>query len=106
MRLFLDWQIVRKGRPWRDYSYFVAGSIPFVERRRSERDLLRHYLAHLAVHGVEIGFAEAWGGISSLDHPGLVAWQANINPGEDTMATLERFCVAAKDLEIDALYRL
>lgn len=105
-RLFLDWQIVRKGRPWRDYSYFIAGSIPVEERRRSERDLLQHYLTHLAAEGVEIGFAEAWDEYRRWIIWGLVSWQSNINPKEDTMASLERFCAAAKDLDIDALYRL
>jgi hypothetical protein len=105
-RLFLDWQIVRKGHPWRDYSYFVAGSVPIEERRSGERDLLAHYLAHLAVHGVVIDSAEAWEDYRRWIVWGLVGWQSNINPKEDTMATLERFCAAAKDLEIDALYRL
>src|SRR3546814_3981565 len=35
-RIWFDWQIVRKGRPWRDYSYFVIGSITIEDRRSEE----------------------------------------------------------------------
>lgn len=105
-RLFLDWQIVRKGRPWRDYSYFAAGSIPIEERRRAERDLLAHYLSQLAAYGIEVPFAQAWEDYRRWLIWGLVSWQSNINPKEDTMATLERFCAAAKDLKVEALYAL
>src|SRR3546814_8490367 len=57
-RIWFDWQIVRKGRPWRDYSYFVIGSITIEDRRRAERDLLRHYCNELSRHGVEIRFED------------------------------------------------
>jgi aminoglycoside phosphotransferase (APT) family kinase protein len=103
-RLFLDWQIVRKGHPWRDYSYFVAGSITIADRRAGERDLLKHYLAVLARHGIVIDFDTAWTEYRRWIVWGLVSWQSNINPKEATLPSLERFCVAAKDLKIDELY--
>lgn len=105
-RLFLDWQIVRKGHPWRDYSYFAVGSIRIEDRRAAERDLLKHYLASLARHGVEIGFETAWEEYRRWIVWGLVSWQSNINPKEATMPSLERFCVAAAELQTGSLYRL
>jgi Ecdysteroid kinase-like family len=105
-RLFLDWQIVRKGHPWRDYSYFVVGSISIADRRAAERELLRHYVSVLATHGIEINFNTAWLEYRRWVVWGLVAWQSNINPKEATLPSLERFCVAAKDLEIEQLYKL
>src|SRR3546814_6559584 len=35
-RLWLDWQLSRRGRPWRDLTYFCIGSLTIEERRRSE----------------------------------------------------------------------
>lgn len=105
-RLFLDWQIVRKGHPWRDYSYFAVGSITIADRRTAERDLLAHYLSVLAGHGIEIAFDTAWREYRRWIVWGLVSWQSNINPKEATLPSLERFCVAAKDLKIDELYDL
>src|SRR3546814_9560877 len=86
-----EWQIVRKGRPWRDYSYFVIGSITIEDRRKAERDLLRHYCSELSRHGVEIGFDQAWDDYRRWVIWGLVGWQSNINPKEETMPPLERF---------------
>ena len=105
-RLFLDWQIVRKGHGWRDYSYFAAGSITIADRRAAERDLLRHYLDVLGEHGVVIAFDDAWREYRRWIVWGLVSWQSNINPKEATLPSLERFCVAAKDLQIEQLYDL
>ncbi len=104
-RLWFDWQIVRKGRPWRDYSYFLIGSISIEDRRKAERDLLRHYLGCLAKYDIAIDFDEAWSEYRRWVIWGLVGWQSNINPKEETMPPLERFCVAAKDLEIDHFYK-
>src|SRR3546814_1240936 len=40
-RVWLDWQLVRKGRPWRDVTYFMLGALTIDERRSAARDLLR-----------------------------------------------------------------
>jgi hypothetical protein len=105
-RLFLDWQIVRRGRPWRDYTYWVAGSLPKEERRHSERDLLARYLKALAGHGVTISFDEAWDEYRRWLIWGLVAWHLNTNPNENTMATLSRFIAAADDHHVEQFFRL
>lgn len=104
-RQWFDWQIVRKGRPWRDYSYFVIGSISVEDRRHGERDLLQHYLAALAAHDVAIDAATAWDDYRRWVIWGLVGWQSNINPTQATMPALERFCRAADDLDTASFYR-
>jgi hypothetical protein len=48
---FLDWQGIAVG-PWSyDVAYFVTGALSIADRRRHERDLLRHYGDALALHG-------------------------------------------------------
>jgi aminoglycoside phosphotransferase (APT) family kinase protein len=103
-RLWFDWQIVRRGRPWRDISYFLIGSITVEDRRGSERDLLRHYLDKLTAFDVVIDFDQAFADYARWIVWGLVAWQSNINPKEETMPPLERFCRAADDLRIEQYF--
>jgi hypothetical protein len=58
---FLDWGILSVGTPLRDISYFLCMALSIEDRRRHERDLLRHYLAaRAAAGGAKIGFDEAW----------------------------------------------
>jgi hypothetical protein len=105
-RIWFDWQIVRKGLPWRDLTYFLVGSLKVEDRRASDRDLIRHYLEHLAANGgPRFDFEKAWEEVSRMVVWGLVAWQSNINPQQDTMSSLERFCCAANDMETHRFYR-
>jgi hypothetical protein len=58
---FLDWGIVSTGTPLRDVSYFLCMALTIDDRRRHERDLIRHYLdARAARGGPAIAFDEAW----------------------------------------------
>jgi Phosphotransferase enzyme family len=58
---FLDWGLSRVSTPLRDVSYFLTMTLDPEERRRSERDLLRHYTGALrAARGADLGFDEAW----------------------------------------------
>jgi hypothetical protein len=104
-RLWFDWQIVRRGRPWRDYSYFVAGSLSVEDRRRFERELMRIYCEAMASQGVKLDFNEAFDEYRRWIFWGLWAWQSNMNPIETTMEPLERFCIAAKDLETHSFFK-
>jgi len=103
-RLWFDWQIVRRGRPWRDYSYFVAGSLCVEDRRRAERELLRIYCDAMAAQGVRLDYDTAFDEYRRWIFWGLWAWQSNMNPIETTMEPLERFCVAAEDLETHTFF--
>jgi Phosphotransferase enzyme family len=103
-RLWFDWQIVRKGRPWRDLTYFLVGSLTIADRRLAERDLVRHYCEHMVRGGVALDFEQAFDEYRRWVIWGLVAWQSNINPGEVTMEPLERFCRASDDLQTESFY--
>lgn len=104
-RLWFDWQIVRKGLPWRDLTYFLIGSLEIDDRRKSAEDMVKHYLEHLVANGgPQMPFDHAWDELRRWIVWGLVAWQSNINPQQDTMSSLRRFCAAAIDLEIDEFY--
>jgi Phosphotransferase enzyme family len=104
-RIWFDWQIVRRGRPWRDLTYFLVGSLDIADRRQAERDLVRHYCTHMAQAGVTIDFDQAFDEYRRWVIWGLVAWQSNINPGEVTMEPLERFCRASDDLQTESFYQ-
>lgn len=106
-RLLYDWQIVRKGHPWRDYTYFVVGSMTVADRRGAERQLLEHYLARLAKHGVSLDPDAAWDDYRRWVIWGLVSWHVagDHNVVEDTMVTLERFCTAARDFRVDEMFQ-
>lgn len=105
-RIWLDWQLVRKGRPWRDLTYFTIGALTVEERRSSERDLLNHYRESLIARGVP--------DVPSLDvifeHYrrwviyGAQAWVANMDHwGQSGLPMNERFFTAMEDLDTWAL---
>jgi aminoglycoside phosphotransferase (APT) family kinase protein len=58
---FFDWGLIQVTTPLRDVSYFLAMALSVDDRRRHERELLRHYLeARARLGGARIGFDEAW----------------------------------------------
>ena len=99
-RLWLDWQLVRRGRPWRDLTYFVIGALTIAERRAHHRDLVNQYRKHLiatGVHGVP-SFDEAWEQSRLFVIYGLQAWAANMDSwGQNGLPMNERFFAAAED---------
>lgn len=105
-RMWFDWQIVRKGRPWRDVTYFMVGSLDTEQRRKSERTLIRHYCDEMARQGVALDYDAAWDDYRRWIVWGLIAWHLNINPNEDTVASLARFGTAAMDLDTGSFYTL
>ena len=57
----VDWQVVHRGRWATDVAYHIAAVLDVDERRRSEKDLLAHYLDRLDAHGVRPpAWGEAW----------------------------------------------
>ncbi|MDB5685792.1 MAG: hypothetical protein JWR77_381 [Rhizorhabdus sp.] len=103
-RMWFDWQIVRKARPWRDVTYFMVGSLDVEQRRASERVLIRHYCDEMARHGVKLDFDAAWNDYRRWILWGLIAWHLNINPNENTVFSLARFGTAATDLDTGSFY--
>ncbi|MFD6897198.1 phosphotransferase [Rhodococcus sp. NPDC060086] len=49
----VDWQLVQRGMWYMDVGTHIATALPPDERRRTEDDLLAHYLDCLASHGIE-----------------------------------------------------
>lgn len=103
-RMWYDWQIVRKARPWRDVVYFMVGSLTVEQRRSAERDLIRLYCDAISKYGPKIDFDAAWNDYRRWVLWGMIAWHLNINPNEDTITSLNRFCVAADDLDTASFY--
>jgi hypothetical protein len=58
---FLDWGLLAVAPAMRDVSYFLSLAMTGPDRRRSERDLLEHYIgARKSLGGVPIDLEEAW----------------------------------------------
>ena len=99
-RLWLDWQLVRRGRPWRDLTYFVIGALTIEERRKHHKDLVKQYRDYLIATGVAgvPSFEEAWEQTRLWVMYGVQAWVANLDAwGQNGIPMNERFFVAAED---------
>lgn len=58
---FLDWGMAKIGTPMRDLGFFLTMGLESGDRRRDERDLIRHYLdVRHALGGSRISFDDAW----------------------------------------------
>ena len=100
-RLWLDWQLGRRGRPWRDVTYFTVGSLTIDERRHHHRDLVAHYRNCLINEGATdvIGLDEIWEQIPRWVMYGIQAWAANMDHwGQNGLPMNERFFAAGEDL--------
>ena len=99
-RLWLDWQLVRRGRPWRDLTYFVVGALTIEERRKHHKDLVKQYREYLIATGAEgvPSFDDAWEQTRLWVMYGIQAWVANLDAwGQNGIPMNERFFVAAED---------
>jgi hypothetical protein len=105
-RLWLDWQLVRRGRPWRDVTYFMVGSLTVEERRQNQRDLLAHNREQLTANGATnvVGLDEIWEQYRLWVMYGIQAWAANMDSwGQNGLPMNERFFTAGEDLGTWAL---
>jgi aminoglycoside phosphotransferase (APT) family kinase protein len=96
---FVDWQLVQRGPWYLDVGYHIASTLPVDERRRAERDLLRHYLDRLQAAGVAPpSWDDAWLGIRRGIVHGFYLWAITqkVDPAITTIA-LERLGTAAAD---------
>ena len=85
----LDWQLVQRGMWYLDVGYHIASTLTVEERRRTERDLLRHYLDALASHGVAPPpWDEAWRAITFGMLHGFFLWGITTKMQPAIIATL------------------
>jgi hypothetical protein len=101
-RIWLDWQMVRKGSALRDVSYFVVGALTIEERRANERELLAHYRDALLATGArdvpDIG--TLWEQYRHWAMYGLMSWMGTRDHwGQDNHSAIHRFSVATADLD-------
>jgi hypothetical protein len=106
-RVWVDWQLVRSGSPWRDVSYFLVNSLTVAERRAADRDLVEHYRSQLLAAGVE-GVPdrdEAWQRFIRWPAYGAQAWLGNVNQwGQDSgVEMVHRQFTALADYDTVAL---
>lgn len=101
-RLWLDWQLGRRGRPWRDVTYFTVGSLTVEERRHHHRDLIAHYRDCLIKEGATnvIDLDTIWTEqVPRWVMYGIQAWAANMDSwGQNGLPMNERFFAAGEDL--------
>jgi hypothetical protein len=99
-RVWVDWQLVRKGSPWRDACYFVVGALTVDERRSADRDLVEHYRGRLLATGAD-GVPDrdaAWQEFMRWPAYGTQAWLGNINQwGQHSGVEMVRRQFAAAD---------
>jgi hypothetical protein len=101
-RVWLDWQLVRKGHPWRDVTYLMLGALTIEERRASERHLLSHYREALLSTGAQnvIDVERIWAEYRRWPIYGMQSWIANVDAwGQTGLPIVERFFTAAEDLQ-------
>ncbi|MGW0662893.1 phosphotransferase [Streptodolium elevatio] len=102
---FVDWQLVQRGPWYLDVGYHIASVLTVEDRRRTEKDLLRHYLDALAAAGVDAPkWDEAWLGIRQGIVHGFFLWgiTLKVDPAI-TSVLLHRLGTAAADHEVFAL---
>jgi hypothetical protein len=103
----LDWQLVQRGAWYIDVGYHIASSLSVEDRRRSEQDLLSHYLNRLTSHGLAApSWDEVWFGLCCGIVYGLFLWSITqrVKP-EITTTLLGRLGTAAADHEVFRLVR-
>jgi hypothetical protein len=102
-RVWLDWQLVRKGTPWRDIAYFMLGALTIEERRSSAWDLLNVYRQKLISLGAEgvLNQDAAWEQLRRWPLYGMQAWLANVDEWgqQNGVEIVNRFFTAAEDFE-------
>jgi hypothetical protein len=96
---FVDWQLVQRGPWYLDVGYHIASALTIGDRRRTERDLVGHYLDRLAAGGVEVpAWDDAWLGVRRGIVYGFFLWgiTLKVDPAV-TSRLLERLGTAAAD---------
>ena len=102
---FLDWQLVQRGPWYLDVGYHLASALTVADRRRSEDDLVRHYLDTLRAGGVDVAYGDdVWRGLRRGFVHGFFLWGITLKvKPEKTTALLERLGTAVDDHDAFAL---
>jgi hypothetical protein len=105
-RIWLDFQLARRGTPWRDVNYFMIGALTIDERRGNDRALFAHYRDALVSTGAE-GVPDeddAWEQFRRWTAYGMQCWLGNVDRwGQDGIEIVRRFYAAGDDYDTVAL---
>ena len=95
----VDWQLVQRGPWYLDVGYHIAATLTVDDRRRSERDLVAHYLDLMRSGGVEMpADDEVWRGLRRGMVHGFYLWGITLKVDPPiTTALLERLGTAVDD---------
>lgn len=100
----MDWQCAQKGNWAHDVMWLIVCGMDIEERRRHERDLLRHYLDRLSRAGVAApAFADAWLAYRQNMIYGVACSVANpydMQSETVTRISAERVLAALDDLDV------
>jgi hypothetical protein len=96
---FVDWQLVQRGPWYLDVGYHMSSAITVEDRRANERDLVRHYLQHLAALGGDAPSEdEAWRLLPRGMVHGFYLWAITVRVLPEITAKLnERLGTAVDD---------
>ena len=104
-----DWQCCCVGHWSRDFAYAISTCLAVEDRRRWERDLLKHYLDVLhEVSGQKVAFEEAWNYYRQQLMTALAWWTVTftppwympeMQPGETSLELIRRISTAMDDLD-------
>lgn len=101
-RLWVDFQLVRKGTPWRDVNYFMVGALSVEDRRANDRDLLRHYREALLRAGAADvpSQDDAWEHFRRWSAYGMQCWLGNVDRwGQAGIEMIRRFYASGEDYD-------
>ena len=95
----VDWQLVQRGPWYLDVGYHIACSVGIEDRRRTERDLLTHYLECLGAEGGDAPtWDEAWRCVRVGMVYGFFLWAITLKVAPHiTTAMLSRLGAAVAD---------
>ena len=97
----VDWQLVQGGPWYVDVGYHIGCTLAPEERRRTETDLLAHYLERLRAEGVDApSWDEAWRSMARGMLYGFFLWSITLKVAPPiTTVMLERLGTAVADHE-------
>jgi len=101
-RIWLDWQLARRGRPWRDVAYFMIGALTVSQRQADAQHLLRVYREKLISLGAEgvLDQDTAWEQLRRWPVWGMQTWMSSMDDwGQAGLPMVERFFAAAEDFD-------